>query len=119
MDGARFYEGLELLNDAVGEIDTPWLNADEDGIFQFYVIFEQLVGQALDSDGQLLFVQDDLQGEFFIKIGQAGVLAKKERPALIGCRPRVRSVRYLPPPNLKIPVRDKLLRVSPFFERPL
>jgi hypothetical protein len=33
------------------------------------MVFQQLVGQALNGDSQLLFIQDDLQGEIFIKIG--------------------------------------------------
>ena len=49
-DGGGSDEGPELLNDPVGEIDATRLDADEDGIFQLEMVFEQLVGQALYSD---------------------------------------------------------------------
>ena len=58
----------ELLNDAVGEVDAAGLYADQHGVFEVDMVFQQLMGQSLDGDGQLLFVQDDLQGEIFIKI---------------------------------------------------
>ena len=69
MDGIGGDQGPELLNDAIGEIDATGLYADKHGILEVDMVFQQLVGQALDGDSQLLFVQDDLQGEFFIKIG--------------------------------------------------
>ena len=69
MDGIGGNQGPELLNDAVGEVNATRLYADEHSIVQFYMVFQQLVGQSLDGNGQLLFIQDDLQGEFFIKIG--------------------------------------------------
>ncbi len=69
MDSVGCDQGPELLDDAVGEVDATRLYADEHGIVQFYMVFQQLVGQSLDGNGQLLFIQDDLQGEFFIKIG--------------------------------------------------
>jgi hypothetical protein len=69
MDGFGGDQGPELLNDAVGEVDATRLYADEHCIFEADMVFQQLVGQALDGDSQLLFVQDDLQGEIFIKIG--------------------------------------------------
>lgn len=71
VDSPGVYQGAELLNDTVGEIDPTGLDADENGIFELEMIFEQLVRQALDGDLQLLFVQNDLQErEIFIKIGQ-------------------------------------------------
>lgn len=61
LDTGGVYQGAELLNDTVGEIDPARLDADEYGVFELQVVFEQLVRQTLDGDLQLLFVQDDLQ----------------------------------------------------------
>ena len=69
MDGIGWDQGPELLNNTVGEVDATRLYADQHGIVQFYMVFQQLMGQSLDGNGQLLFIQDDLQDKIFIKIG--------------------------------------------------
>ncbi len=66
-DSGGVYLLSELLHDAVRKIDAARLDADEHRILEVKVIFQQLMGQALYRDLQLLFIQDRLQRRNFYK----------------------------------------------------
>jgi len=68
LDLSAGYLWFKLLDNAIGKMDTPGLNAYEHSIFKVQVILQYLVGQTLYGDGQLLLSQDRLQEKYFYKI---------------------------------------------------
>lgn len=66
----NFYRGNQLPDHwyhLVRYKNTPWLNANKNGILQIDIIFQYLVTKPPDYNGQLLFIQDRLQEKNFDK----------------------------------------------------
>jgi hypothetical protein len=61
------YLALELFHQAVGKVDTPGLYPDQYGILQINMILQHLMTQTLDRNSQLLFIQDRLQRNVFMR----------------------------------------------------
>jgi hypothetical protein len=59
-DGIGLDKGSQLADNAIGKVDPARLNADEYSVLEVKMVLEQLIGQTLDRQGQLLLVEDDL-----------------------------------------------------------
>lgn len=79
---------FDLFNDTVGYVNSPGLNSNQHCVHQVNMVFQDLVTQPLQGDGQLLRVQDGLQENNFCKNKQMRPLSflAQKRIAVRGSR---------------------------------